>query len=407
MSEENEKHISSRRWLLIFFVLFAALAVVYMAINWTIDPTDYFAGYKDEEIYDADNYAREIKSVYLKRHKGEYDSVIMGGSKAGIIDPVQLSELTGRKYYNYYWNTGNFADYLRYAKFAVEECGITEITLQLSGFEVLQYDHTSAGEIYEVPAVVSGKPWEMATEFLSYLMTDVKTTVEKAMNTPDPDPYTLDVLKTGRRIWARFDKLYAEDPDKQIKTYALKNWKDKRLPDLFSGEEAESQPAYRSSAEGLKELKEYCDKHGVTLKVYIGASFLGEHYLYECEKMYDFIHSVVDTMGEVWDFSDFNELNMNPYNFYNMRHYNGIMSELQLNIMYGKDSYPGFGIKLTPDNVDDYLESRRDQFSALRKEYEKNGDVKLGGYYDATHLLTYKDGTVMPGNEKALEKKEQ
>ena len=56
-----------------------------------------------------------------------------------------------------------------------ENTGIRELTLHLSSFETLGEDRQYLGAQYKVPALLSGSRWKMLTEFLGYLMTDIKT----------------------------------------------------------------------------------------------------------------------------------------------------------------------------------------------------------------------------------------
>ena len=93
--------MKSKRWLLLFFVLFFAGIGGYMAINYHVDPLGYFIVDKGESYYNSGDYTRAIKSKYVKENKDQIDAVVLGGSKSGVLSTELLSEYTGKKYYNF------------------------------------------------------------------------------------------------------------------------------------------------------------------------------------------------------------------------------------------------------------------------------------------------------------------
>ena len=93
--------------------------------------------------------------------------------------------------------------------------------------------------------------------------------------------------------------------------------------------------------------------------------------------------------GEVWDFSSFNDINMNPYNFYNYTHYSRQVADLQLDMIYGREEsgqYGGFGILLTLENIDGYLRQRRADYLRLKEEYEATGTIAVGTISDSSNI---------------------
>ena len=124
----------------------------------------------------------------------------------------------------------------------------------------------------------------------------------------------------------------------------------------------------------------------------IGASSLSERYHYEqdqYDRYYGYLRGIVDICGSVWDFSSFNDINLNPYNFYNYSHYTNEVADLQIDVMYGKEEpgqYNGFGILLTEDNLDDYLSQRKEDYLRLKQEYEATGTIVLGGIDDPGNI---------------------
>lgn len=375
--------MKGKRWLCLFLAVFFVGIAGFMAFNYYVDPLDYFAVRKGEETGDANTYTRASKIEYVLKHKDEIDAVTMGGSKSGALSTQLLTEYTGKNYYNFFYNAGNFSDYLKYIRFLAENTDISEVTLHLSSFEVNYFTREDTDNpYYQLPAAMTGNKWEELLENLNYLMTDVKTTLE-AFREGENRSINLFDLVTGEKLWTNAQKKIAKDPEGYAEKYVAEDY-EYHLKRLFLQRAVEN-PAFDQNIEALKEMKAVCDEHDITLKLVIGASFMGERDAYECYRYYSYLREMV-AITDVWDFSDFNDVNMNPYNFYDRKHYTNAVADLIVNTMYGKDSWEGFGIYLTKDNIDAYLDQRIADFRELEEEFEQTGTVALQGMEDDSYI---------------------
>lgn len=118
----------SKQWLLLFFAIVFVGTAAFMAVNYQIDDTGYFAVEHGDETVDANGYTRAAKCKYLRKYADDYNAVVLGGSKAGVLSTERLSEYTGKNYYNFYVAYGCFSDYLTYASWLIDTVGIDEIT---------------------------------------------------------------------------------------------------------------------------------------------------------------------------------------------------------------------------------------------------------------------------------------
>ena len=148
---------NTKQWIAAFFIILAVGIGIFMATNFFVDPTGYFSVERGADEVDANGYTRAAKSKYIKKHADEYDAVVLGGSKSGVLSTELLSEYTGKNYYNFYFAYGCFADFLTYTQYLIETV------------EVQKYNREDTNEIYEVPAVVNGNSLDKALETLNYL----------------------------------------------------------------------------------------------------------------------------------------------------------------------------------------------------------------------------------------------
>ena len=392
--------MKGKTWVAGFMGIVLIVMAVYMGVNFYANPLGYFTNEKKLDYYYPNDFGRSIKARYILDHKDEIEGVVLGGSKAGAVDTNVLSELSGLRYYNLYSNYGNFADYYRYAKFLIEKVHVKEITIHLSSYETVKYDRTNVGNAYKVAAVTKNR-WEQVKEFLSYLVTDWKTMRKTLKNRPNKNPAKADPISSGIRNRNSAVRRIQKDPDASVYSHQLSKYED-RLYKMFY-EPNLGQACYEENLDSLRKIKKLCDKSGTKLRIIIGAAFITERYSYECEAYYTYLKEMVDIVGEVWDFSDYNDICMNPYNYYNTRHFTYETGDLMLRTIYGVDHYEGFGKLLTPDIMLDYLSQRKADFLKYKAEFDATGTVALPGREDASCLPMEERSIVYPGTTELPE----
>ena len=245
-------------------------------------------------------------------------------------------------------------------------------------------------DVWRVPAIIEGSALDRALETLRFLMTDT-TLLFYAIKDHKSNLRRADNISDGMKNWGISEEKMNADPEAWVEKEFYKEYP-VHLKTLFGDKNWKEHPAYQENLEALKQIRALCDEHGVKLTVVIGASSISERFRYEQDpyyRYYDYLRELVRIAGSVWDFSSFNDINMNPYNFYNFTHYSRAVADLQVDMMYGKQEtgqYGGFGILLTEENVDEYLRQRKDDYLRLKEEYEATGTVAVGSIDDPSNI---------------------
>ncbi len=382
-SKKQSKILKSRRWIAGFLALVFVCTGCYMAVCYKANPEGYFSNIQGVPYYFKDDCARAIKSRYILDHKDEIDAVVMGGSKCGVVDTDKMTEYTGLRYYNLYLNLGNFHDYLDFTKFLAEEVGIREITLILSNYEVLAYDRTYRGNNYQTPALFSGSLFKQIQEFLSWMIVDPET-LKVNLDRLKINPAYADAIVDGRRSRMATTLSYNNDPD-AFAARVLRDY-DTRLGILFSQDIEDQSEVIEQNLSALSQMKKICEENDVNFQVVIGPSTMTERYRYETPDYYRYNLQIINMMGKVWDFSNYNDINMNYYNYYDHLHYDAEVSDLMVDTMYGKASYDGFGQLLTTATAGAYYQEMQEEFDKLKEEYQETGTVKLQDKNDPSYL---------------------
>lgn len=374
--------MNAKKWTISFVIIILICLLFIMGTNFFVDPYGYFGSCKGENYtMDEEDYLREQKAEHIKYHGNEYDAFLVGGSKAGAIHSDKLSEIDGYKYYNCWLLSGNFEDYYTYCKYIINTAHPKKILLHISTSEIAQFDREAKGDIYEVPAVISGK--SKVAEVTKFLFKNLSVSWDTITSKEESYP----VQKTGERNLSKYYAFYQTHKDKNAYyDYLMKAQVDPYLPRLINGTKDKAD-LVNSNITYLKKIKQLCDKNQVELNVFLGSLFIGEMVGYEGNSFYNWLTQMVEVTGGLWCFNNYNDLVYNPFNYYNARHYYYEMGDLMIERMSGKSTaYDDFGIYLTPDNIVSEIATRRAKTEEIRQYYKKTGTIPLCDYEDASNI---------------------
>lgn len=379
--------MTTKKWCIGFLCLILAALVVIMGTNYFVDPYGYFRS-QSGDCYELDenDYLRELKAEHIKHFSSahdvsdlsdKYDAYLIGGSKAGALRTEKLKELDGYNYYNCWVMSGNFQDYEAYTKFIVENTKAKKILLQISTSEIKQFDRESRGAIYETPAILSGE--SKAAEYITFLFKNLKLSYEEL--TDDSPRYPC--LETGERNLTKYYNYFNEKKGTdEYYNFLMKKKVDRFYKYLEKGTPDKSEVTSQCIA-SLKRMKKMCDSHGVEFQVFFGSVFAGQMIGYEGDSLYNFMKEVVQVAGDVWCFNTYNDVAMNIYNYYDIAHYYYEIGDMMIDTMAGKPSkYPGFGILLNEDNVDQEIAKRRGHLKEWQEYYREHGTLPFQGVDD-------------------------
>lgn len=370
--------MSPKKWSVLFLCLIIATLLFISGTNYFVDPYGYFRS-QSGDCYDLDeeDYLREQKAQHIKHFSDNYDAYLIGGSKAGALRTEKLSELDGYRYYNCWVMSGNFEDYEAYTKYITENTNAKKVLLQISTSEIKQFGRESFGDIYKTPAMLSDK--SKASEYISFLFKNLKLSVDELTDHSTRYP----CLQTGERNLTKYYDYYNKTKGtEEYYNFLMKKKVDRFYKTLKKGTPDKS-AVTRECIGSLKYMKELCDKHGVEFQVFFGSVFAGQMIGYEGESFYNFMQQVVDVAGDVWCFNTYNDVALNPYNYYDIAHYYYEIGDLMIDTMKGTPcKYDNFGILLTADNVMEEIANRRKSREEWKQYYLEHGTLPFQGIDD-------------------------
>lgn len=399
---------SSKKWVITFVILMVCVLVFIGSVNYFVDPYGYFRfqGGNYFELND-DYYTRVLKAERIKNYSDEYDAYIIGGSKASGIRADNMKEIDGYNYYNSYIQSGNFEEYEKYINYIIEnDSDVKKILLHLSSIEVKEYSRQNLGDTYVTPAQVNGT--SKVKEVFKMLFKNLKVSVEEIEKIADKktNPVSYPELPSGERNLGKYYDAVTLDKEWFKQRYVMKDY-DESLYSLFN-EQPEQSDNMRLCLEALRRIKSVCDANGVELSVVFGPSFITEMAVFDGPQFWNYYGEVVNIVGDVWDFSDYNDIMLNPYNFYNNLHFFYDVGDLMLATMKSNEAqyesddtvFGHFGYHVYSDKsecesdsselavtVTDYINRRENEYNILRQEYISTGTVKLKEYDDKSNIV--------------------
>ena len=371
--------MSAKKWTITFVSIILVVLAAIAIINYVVDPYGYFDGLDglNEELND-NNYIRVLKAKHIQKYGDQYEGYVIGGSKAGGYTSKIMEELDGYNYYNCFITMGNFEEYYIFTKHIIEYSpNVKRIVLNLSGFECL-FD-VREGIKQETPAVLSGK--SEAVEFVKFLFKNPKLSYDQVFN-PEFDYRQND--DGSRNLTGAYEE-YLKDPNEYVRNNVIYDLEED-LQIMFDNAETRTFSSFPNDMRYLRQIVDLCKENDIDLLVINSATPLTSRQSYEGEAYWNFLAQVA-TVTDFWDFTSYNDINLNPYNFYDDAHPFYEVVELLINTIAGKNSYEGFGYYVTKDNVYDYLQERRNDFYELKYEFEQTGSVRLNERKDESNLL--------------------
>ena len=370
--------MTSKKWTISFLIIILVVLLAIAILNVVVDPYGYFDAIDglNYELND-NNYIRVLKAKHIEKYGNNYDGYILGGSKAGGYTAEKLKELDGYNYYNTFITCGNFEEYYIFAKWIAEKTEAKKIILNLSGFECL-FDVRS-GIKQQTPAILTGK--SQTAEFISFLFKNPKLSVDEIINP------TFDYRQNddgSRNLEGAYEE-YFKNPSEYVKNQVVYDL-EANLKEMFAKAETRTFSSMPKDIKYLKQIVELCEENDIELLVINSATPLTSRQSYEGEAYWNFLTQIA-SVTDYWDFTSYNDINLNPYNFYDDAHTFYEAIDLIIETINGTNKYEGFGEYITKDNVYDYINQRRKDFYELKYEFEQTGTVILKGQDHESNLL--------------------
>ncbi|WP_148257206.1 hypothetical protein [Treponema primitia] len=349
-----------------------------MSVNYFIDPYGYFSDVPPRKDSGDGLVLRNAKLSYIRNHSILYDGFIIGGSRAGVIDPKPVSIYTGLSFYNLFFTGGYQEDYERSIDFLIENTAVKNIFLQIHGREIIN-GRSLFQHIYAVDSNIPSKIRYYRTILLSDCSTPILNYIIKRDNYP---------IKNNGMI--NYFEVFYDPSQKEGMQYVnqkfVNNFRE-REEYIFIEKSKDDFPDLEYTLDSLVRIRNKCAENNIALTLIVCPSSVLALSGIESPIFWEFLKRVSSITG-FYNFNGYSKYNFNPYNYTDETHYRNEVADKMLRIIFNQETPPDddWGIFLTPENIDEYLERRKNEYYGLKKIYETTGEIPLGDMTDSSFI---------------------
>jgi hypothetical protein len=309
-SFKDKKVIETKKFTIYQFISFMLISIMLIFLNIKYDTYGVFSDkIIPYPIFDIINL-RINKFNYLEKNYNQYDSYLIGGSRALVYRETDLNRYTNNNFYNYAGIRSDIYDSLiaiRYllkrqqVKMIIIQIGVDDLYLYSENNEnLLQRSHYKLIEenryIYYFKYIFSFDLIKTVSNYISLKFLNINK-----INT-SPDEFYL---------YTKFEELIKEDPSKFFNGQFSKNLYIK-LPEYKKNK-------IKQNIEALREIKKLTEESNTQL-IIITAPL--NHFMYHKIKKED-LELYLNQIKEItpfWNFTTLNSITLDNTNYYDYSH---------------------------------------------------------------------------------------
>jgi len=337
-----------RQWGLMFFICLSIVGIV----NYVIDPQYIFKNYT---IYRGQLDVRFSKVNYLKENNGIYNSYMMGSSRIGTTHPSSVEKYErNKKFYNFWIGGANLGDILVHLKYFIKEkYSIKTLYIQvgLQNMKSVSYDVRAHPEVLDNSLYIF---------YIKNLFSVFYDAVFLKLFPSENDINLIEMeINNGYFKFINRDLLIESNKGNYV-----------HIEDSFKLNNKRSVHFTTKKDFGiiLFELNKLCRKNNIKLITFVTPHNKVMMDSYVLEDYFEFLR-VLSKYNSFYDFSGYNSVTTNNYNYYESSHYLPKVGELISARIFGDETIfipKDFGFLVTNKNIEGYLDSKRSNIS----EYE-------------------------------------
>lgn len=342
-----------KKWLAVFLSGCLAVSMSYALFNIVVDPFGVFGDhFFNWYAYDLTQNPRAAKIAWLNRHHTEYDSYVIGSSKASSLSCEKLNEYLDARFYNLTWYGGKVADECAAATYLLEHFEVRNLVLLLEPQNAQDFrtDSTDLKERMHCAADGSS-PLLFYGSYLfchpSYAADKLEAWLKRGYLV---EPAAVYLPETGVYNKQRRDI----EPISVLEDYMEKDGGNfPTLPPVTS------MPFTAPCMDAVRELKALCEQKQVNLIVLLAPQYQSEFLAFDREQLAAFWRGLA-AVTDFWDFSGLTPVSSDPRFFYDAKHFRNCVGDMALARIFDDTSVyipADFGVYVTSQTIEARLQT--------------------------------------------------
>lgn len=328
-------------WVILLIFFGALLANTFAVL--IVDPQKVF-GLFDVNRRNFEPNTRFLKAAYLLDHP-EFDSFVLGSSRANAYSVVAAQEFAGGRFYNFTVGGDTPLGMLRKVEWLASHRRINRLVVSFSYDDFIYTDAEQNQYLtIEHPLISHSSWWSFWKPYLfgpyAHPLTMAQTLYGNFVK--KDDWYTFDV-RTGQYDFPLFRRQMADDPT----AYVENRFHTPAILEKFPKED---------SLKHLDTLVQLARTKGIDLVVLINPDNHRTFLSFRPDAYRSWLSNVVRIAGGVWDFSGLNSVTRSDEGYFEQRHFSEAIGNEALARIYAPNSalaqrHPDFGKPVTPENL--------------------------------------------------------
>ena len=341
-----------KKWLLVFFLSLLGGAALLAAFNVVVDPFGVFGDrFFRWYAYDMTQNPRVAKITWLEQHHQDYDSYVIGSSKASSLSVDTLNGYTGDSWYNMTWYGGDLLDESQLAAYLIENYEVKNIILTIDPECANYFGTGSQSDLKEcMHSRVSGD--SDLVFYARYLFANLSYSWDKLLSYARAG-----VLPDASRVYIPETGCY----DKTVRDASPIN-------DTASYLAYEGMSTYVSPHDmeyideaiwAIRQIRDLCRENGVTFTL-IGVPVSELEWDAYPQEGVEELWTRAAELTDFYTFWGYNSVNGDLRYFYDAFHFRNCAGEMVLATLFGDPSVyvpEGFGALTTAENVEEVMEA--------------------------------------------------
>lgn len=355
--------MSAKKWIKIWVVTIMIIPLI-ASINFIIDP--YYVFHKEDKFYKGHNNIGFIKVEYLKENKDKYNSYMMGSSRIGTTNPKVIEKyIKDSSFYNFYLAGANLDDIRIHLEYMIrEKFNIKNLYLQIGIHNIDNYKFNQFSKSQSHPNIINKQLNSFYLDRLFSLNYKVYITKYKTFLGKWISHHQVNI-QNGVFNYINRDRMIKEDHDKYIKkekSFFIINKREKVYKGRIDVEK------------NMRIINNICNENNINLIVFITPHSRIMLDNYDIKSYLEFLKTI-SKFNNFYNFSGYNSVTKNDYNYYEKSHYLSNVGTLIAARIFNDKSIivpTDFGIYVTKNNIDEHLKNMNEQII----DYDKKRDNK-------------------------------
>ena len=365
--------MSSRQWVVMFFVTVFLILVGIGVFNILVDPFGVF----DLDLLEWPSYEmtmnpRTAKISYLKDHHEQYDSYVVGASSSSSYPAGKLNEYTGGSFYNLFAYGSDMYDVEQEVRYLTQHYTVKRLLVNVYVGSASQYD-TGGERTNSLPPEVTGEsPWAF---YPRYIAMDPRFSVDK-LTAMAKDTYLTQTFDVFNEQTGAYDKKVRDaEPIGSMEEYLQSYPVFANYPSypIATNEEAVS-----GTLKSLAAIRDMCAAKGVELTVVTAPLYWQDAARYDWDELSDFYIRMAQVVP-YWNFA-LSSVSFDCRYFYDETHLRNCVGEMALARVFGDDSVyvpEDFGFYVTADNAAEHWAGLKDLAAPEAASYTAQAPVLM------------------------------